>query len=258
MPLVPPRRPRVLLLRDRVLVLRGLDAVERDDADLRAPVDLRAVPDLAAPEERLAPELADFARVDVFFAPAERDFVAAPLLARFAVERELVDLRALLARVPLLRDDADPVLPLLREDEEPELAPDPSLVLHLPDITRCAASATASAMIDPSFVALDMTLLAAVDAVSAASRPASRIFLRAAGLALIAAAAAARPAASISLLIAALASLSAVVLLEPERDEDDLEPDFEELDREELLRADFAIFYLPPSGERHLRAVPVP
>jgi hypothetical protein len=252
---------REVPVRERVLVLRGLDAppVDRDDADLRAPVDLRAVPDLAAPEERVAPELADFARVDAFFAPpVERDFVAVPLLARFAVERELVDLRALLARVPLLRDDADPVLPLLREDEEPELAPDPSLVLHLPDITRCAASATASAIIDPSLVALDMTLLAAVDAVSAASRPASRIFLRAAGLALIAAAAAARPAASISLLIAALASLSAVVLLEPERDEDDFFPDFEELDREELLRADFAIFYLPPSGQRHFRAVPVP
>ena len=97
---------------------------------------------------------------------------------------------------------------------------------------------------------------------SAASRPASRIFLRAAGLALIAAAAAARPAASISLLIAALASLSTVLLFErdadePERLDDEREPD-EDLRREELLRADFAIFYLPPCGERHFKAVPVP
>jgi hypothetical protein len=83
---------------------------------------------------------------------------------------------------------------------------------HLPDITRCAASATASAMIEPSRVALDIMLVAACDAVSAASKPASRIFRRAAGLALIAAAAAARPAASISLLIAAFASLSMVSL----------------------------------------------
>jgi hypothetical protein len=221
-----------------------LDAppVDRDDADLRAPVDLRAVPDLAAPEERVAPELADFARVDAFFAPpVERDFVAVPLLARFAVERELVDLRALLARVPLLRDDADPVLPLLREDEEPELAPDPSLVLHLPDITRCAASATASAMMEPSFVALDTMLLAACEAVSAASSPASRILRRAAGLALIAAAAAARPAASISLLIAAFVSLSIVSLLEEPED-----------DPEEFLRADLAMSYLPPSPSKTL------
>ncbi|MFL6759716.1 hypothetical protein [Sphingomonas sp.] len=76
-------------------------------------------------------------------------------------------------------------------------------------------------------VALAITLLAAWDAVSAASRPASRIARRAFGLALIAAAAAARPAASISLLIAALANLSTVSLPE------------EEL--EDPLRADLAI-----------------
>jgi hypothetical protein len=55
-----------------------------------------------------------------------------------------------------------------------------------------------------------------------------------------------------------LASLSIVALLEPERDDDVLEREFEELEREELLRADFAIFYLPPSGQRHFNAVPVP
>jgi hypothetical protein len=95
-------------------------------------------------------------------------------------------------------------------------------------------------------VALAMTLLAACEAVSAASRPASRIARRAFGLALIAAAAAASPAASISLLMAALASLSTVSLLL-----------FEE-ELEELLRADFAIASSPPFTKRHFRAVTVP
>ena len=111
------------------------------------------------------------------------------------------------------------------EDADPPLLPalaEPSK-FHLPDITRWAASATASAMIEPSLVALDTMLLAAWDAVSAASSPASRIFLRAAGLAAIAAAAAVNPAASISLLIAALASLS-IVSLDLERDDDDWRP----------------------------------
>src|SRR5205085_10120277 len=116
---------------------------------------------------------------------------------------------------------------------------------HLPDITRCAASATASAIIAPSFVALETTLLAACDAVSAASRPASRIFLRAAGLALIAAAAAARPAASISLLIAAFASLSTVVSFERGEDFERDDEEREDEEREELLRGDLAIFCLP-------------
>jgi hypothetical protein len=115
--------------------------------------------------------------------------------------------------------------------------PVPPPSVHLPDITRCAASATASAMSAPNLVALDMTLLAACEAVSAASSPASRIARRAFGLALIAAAAAARPAASISLLIAAFASLSTVSF--EERDED------REVEREELLRADFAIAFSP-------------
>ncbi|MGN6154924.1 MAG: hypothetical protein ACTHN4_04225 [Sphingomicrobium sp.] len=86
-------------------------------------------------------------------------------------------------------------------------------------------------------VALDMTDLAALSAVSAASIPASLIALRAFGLALIAAAAAASPAASISLLIAALASLSVVLLPELfDRDED----------LGEVLRVlDFAIAGLP-------------
>jgi hypothetical protein len=109
-------------------------------------------------------------------------------------------------------------------------------------------------MIEPSLVALEVSALAACDAVSAASSPASRIFLRAAGLALIAAAAAARPAASISLLIAAFASLSTVLSfeLEREREDEEREPDFEPVEREELLRADFAIFNLPPSRGKTL------
>jgi hypothetical protein len=211
-------RERVVPVRDRVPVLRE---------DFAAPPLLA----LRVPLEVPAPALDDFARVDVdFFAPpVEREL----LVERLAVDRELVaDLRP-----PLLRPD----------DEDPELPPllaEPSK-LHLPDITRWAASATASAMMEPSLVALETTLLAACEAVSAASSPASRIFLRAAGLALIAAAAAASPAASISLLIAALASLS-IVSLDPEPDEEELEPPFS-VEREELLRADLAIFCLPPS-----------
>ena len=190
------------------VVLRGL----------AAPVELFAVGRLAAglraADTRLALELElDLARETL-------DFLTG---VRFEVERLAVD------RLPV-----DRFAPLLREEDPAELEPrepvlalaDPSIV-HLPDITRCAASATASAISEPSWVALDITLLAACDAVSAASRPASRIARRALGLALIAAAAAARPAASISLLIAALASLSTVSLREEEP--------------EDPLRADFAI-----------------
>jgi len=155
----------------------------------------------------------------------EVDFLGVVRLAveRFAVERFAVDLLAVGFRA-LLRD---------AEDDPPELVPLLALpsTVHLPLITRCAASATASAMSEPSLVALAMTLVAAWVAVSAASRPASRIARRALGLALIAAAAAARPAASISLLIAALASLSTVSLL------------FEAA--EEPLRADLAIASSP-------------
>lgn len=104
---------------------------------------------------------------------------------------------------------------LLVEEGAPGLSSD----VHLPDITRWAASATASAIKEPSLVALAITLVAACVAVSAASRPASRIARRALGLALIAAAAAASPAASISLLIAALAILSTVSLAEVEPEE---------------------------------------
>ena len=224
-PLEPPRPrpPRVL---DVERLLPADFAV-----DFRA-VDLRAVPVFVAP------------RLPLLAAPVPLDlearepllFVAVDFLA---LERELVDpdLPAPLERepverdlpVPLLRElDARRVPPLLLD----ELLLDPLSSDHLPLITRCAASATASAISEPRRVALDITLLAALVAESAASIPASRIFLRADGLALIAAAAAARPAASISLLIAALVILSTVVSLELE-----FELDFDDLD--------FAIANLP-------------
>ena len=230
-----------------MLLPRDLELLPREDLDA-APerfADVFAPPlDFRAPDERAAPEVDEFARDD------DEDFLAAPL-ERFAPDERV--LRDALPLLDLLAFDDEPDdlrAPDDRDvdDDEPELAPPlaRSLGDHLPDITRCAASATASAMIEPSLVALETTLLAARSAVSAASRPASRILFRADGLALIAAAAAARPAASISLLIAALASLSTVLLFErdadePERLDDEREPD-EDLRREELLRADLAIF----------------
>jgi hypothetical protein len=194
---------------------------------------------LRAVDARVAPALADFERVEV-----DRFADGLDAVDFRAVERFAVDLRAGFAAV---LEELDEV------DAEPSID-------HFPDITRCAASATASAMMAPSLVALDAIALAACEAVSAASSPASRIFLRAAGLALIAAAAAASPAASISLLIAALASLSIVALLEPEpeREDDEVDRVVEELEPEERLRVGFAIFYLPASRERHFTAVPVP
>jgi hypothetical protein len=219
----------------RLAVLRGLAAV---------PLDAFAAPPLARfAVERFA---AGLRAVDDLLAAARVD------LARVAVVRLAVDLRAVARFAVDLRAGFAALLEVPDDVEA-----DPSID-HLPDITRCAASATASAMIDPSLVALETTLLAACDAVSAASRPASRIFLRAAGLAAIAAAAAVNPAASISLLIAAFASLSIVALLEPERDDDVLERELEVVEREELLRGDLAIFYLPPSRQRHFTAVRVP
>src|SRR5206468_419781 len=160
----------------------------------------------------------------------------AAAVVRFAVERLAAGLlRVAAATVDLARDA------VLRAPVRAVEATGASSADHLPDITRCAASATASAMIDPSLVALDTMLLAACDAVSAASSPASRILRRAAGLALIAAAAAARPAASISLLIAAYANLLTVLL--PDVEEDDrLEVDPGD-DLEELFLGVFAIAF---------------
>jgi hypothetical protein len=185
-------------------------------------------------------ELAGLARAAAgFFAALERVLVERDFGAA-GVARELVDLRAppdLLAEPDRPDDDAEASLPLSA---------------HLPDMTRCAASATASAINEPSLA----TLLAAWVAVSAASRPASRIALRALGLALIAAAAAARPAASISLLIAALAILSTVLLLlePPERDDERDDDDLEELFFADLAIACFSLL----RRKRHFRTVTVP
>jgi hypothetical protein len=135
----------------RVAVLRGLAApVVRFAAGLRAPVlrvfaavVARFAAGLRAADERLAAPAEDLARVEVdFFA------VARFVVARFAVERFAGDLRAPLRRV---------------DDDEAERVPALALpsAVHLPDMTRWAASATASAINDPSLVALAMTLLAA-------------------------------------------------------------------------------------------------
>lgn len=182
-----------------MVLRRGFaELVERFAAGFRA-VDARPVP-----------ALADFVRVEVAF------FALARLAVdRFAVERFAAGVRA----APLLRDEPELVLAVASTDQ-------------LPDMIRCAASATASAISEPSLVALATILLAAWEALSAASSPASRIARRAFGLALIAAAAAARPAASISLLIAALAILSTVSLPLPEDDFG-----FEEVVREDLAIA---------------------
>jgi hypothetical protein len=172
--------------------------------------------------------------LDDDFVRAAAGFFAVPRLAVEAlpVERLAVDLRA-----PPLRTapDADEAL----------LAPALPSIDHLPLITRCAASATASAISEPSLVALAIMLLAALDAVSAASRPASRIARRAFGLALIAAAAAARPAASISLLIAPFASFSTVLSPELEDDPEDLE---------DFFRADLAMASSPSVSKKTLQA----
>jgi hypothetical protein len=283
LPPEPPELP-VLAEPERAPPLRPRPAPELDEADLRPPLpreDLALPDDFLPPvdflppadfpppvpelpldedaaDERLDPALDDFPRVEVDLRPPVEPvlLLRAPLL--FAVLLPARD-PALLPdddarEVPELEREAllrplDDFAPPLRDDDldDPLLEPDePSSAVHLPDSTRCAASATASAMIEPSFVALDIMLVAALEAVSAASRPASRILRRAAGLALIAAAAAARPAASISLLIAALVILSTVSFELPE-------------DFEEFFRVDLAMAVLPPLfGKRHMTAVTVP
>ena len=205
---------------------------------------MRRVVRLRVPVLRLAAGLRDelpLAPELVFAAPVDRDEVERFAVERLAAGLRAVDARLLAAPAVFARDDVARVAverfaaglrralalrAVPREDPPDEV--EPSLADHLPDITRFAASATASAINEPNFVALAIMLVAACDAVSAASSPASRIARRALGLALIAAAAAARPAASISLLIAAFASLSTV--------SDELDEE-----REEVFLADFAM-----------------
>jgi hypothetical protein len=97
--------------------------------DLPAVVALAA--GLRAADERLLPADA-FARVAV-------DFFAPPFLAadRLAAGRFALDFR----EVPLRDEDE-------RDVEPPELDPEPALAstVHLPDITRCSASSTASSI----------------------------------------------------------------------------------------------------------------
>ena len=141
--MVPPwvvPRPRVVrerVLRERELVLRL--ALLRGFA---AAVERFAVERFAAGLLRDAEVPADLARVVRDFAALVRDLGAVDF-ARDVVLRLAVERRA-----------------VLRAGAAAETAVSISAV-HLPDITRCAASATASAMIEPNLVALFTTLLAA-------------------------------------------------------------------------------------------------
>ena len=110
-----------------------------------------------------APEADDDARLAVLRdddarVPVERLDEDFAVLAR-AVPPLLLRAPPVLLRVPLLRAEAErrPVEP---EDEELELLPLSSSV-HLPDMTRCAASATASAISEPRRDALETIVLAA-------------------------------------------------------------------------------------------------
>lgn len=130
-PLLPllavPDLPPLLRERDVGFFARGF--VLRDEPD--EPVDLRA------PEDLLVPLADDFAALvpDFLDVPVARDaeLFDAPLLERFAVEREAVDLR-----LPADRDPDDlrvaPEAEVL--DEDAVLLPPDASALHLPDITR--------------------------------------------------------------------------------------------------------------------------
>ncbi len=138
-------RERPELLRDLVL---AAEAVLARVADARLG-DLRAPLDRLEPVVDLVPAADDFAPALLFWGEVEREL---DHFTREAVDfaRDPLDLRAplLLRELPEDEPEAEVVLAL------------PSTV-HLPDITRCAASATASAINEPSLVALAMTLLAA-------------------------------------------------------------------------------------------------
>jgi hypothetical protein len=96
---------------------------------------------------RVVPPVEDFAAV-------ARDFVPEDF-ARVVVDFLAVVLRADVLRVPVERER-----PELFAAVAPPVASPPSSV-HLPDMTRCAASATASAISEPSFDALATIVLAA-------------------------------------------------------------------------------------------------
>ena len=72
----------------------------------------------------------------------------------------VVDLRAAGLRAEAFLVPVDLAVRLAELAPLAELLP-PSSSPHLPDITRCAASATASAIKEPNFEALDTIVLAA-------------------------------------------------------------------------------------------------
>ena len=147
----PPLRPRVG--REREPPLREREPVLRF-AVLRG--DFAAPPELFAAVERLAVErfAAGLRDAEERVAAPVDDFARDELDERFAVERLAVE-RFAVERGELFLAGRD-------EDEvEPPLALALPSIVHLPLMIRCAASATASAISDPSFVALEATLLAA-------------------------------------------------------------------------------------------------
>jgi hypothetical protein len=218
------RPPRELVPREVFALVERLAAPERVPAELR-PVD--AAPPAFEP------------RPDAVLVADEADvFAARPLLEREPVPLDLVPVERVLLERPVADFADDLPEPLVVPPDDESSSP------HLPLITRWAASATASAISEPRRVALDIAVVAALDAASAASSPASRILRRAAGLALIAAAAAARPAAIISRLIATFVILSTVASFEL-REEPEEDP--------ELLFFDLAMVGLPLSRRKTLQ-----
>jgi len=137
----------VLVLRFVGLRLAGALAVFAGAALARFAVGRFAVERFAV--ERFA---GAFRGVDVLVAPALADFA---LVVRFAVERLAVAFRLAVDRLAaVLRAGFAALLELLDVLAEPS-------TLHLPDMRRSAASATASAISEPNFAALEATLFAA-------------------------------------------------------------------------------------------------
>jgi hypothetical protein len=104
----------------------------------------------------LRKELADDFRAEA----AVEDFAREPLAALAAPPRLPVE-RLAVERLAPPREPADLFAPPPPDDEEPELVLALASTDQLPDMMRCAASATASAISEPSLVALATMLLAA-------------------------------------------------------------------------------------------------
>ena len=106
-----------------------------------------------------------------FFAAA--GFAAAPVvreadaaLAFVAVERLAAGLRRAAVLRAGLRVAVERLAAPVDEDADVDVELAEPSIENLPDITRCAASATASAISEPSLVALDMTDFAALASLS--------------------------------------------------------------------------------------------